>query len=55
MVLAFNIGEHMMDTKPANTEETKKAWDTPELIVHGDVEKITKESPNTATGSVLTS
>lgn len=44
-----------MENKPANNDETKKVWSTPELIVHGDVEKITKESPNTATGSVLTS
>ena len=25
--------------------EPKKAWKTPKLIVHGDVEKITREGP----------
>ena len=44
-----------MDTQTASTEETKKVWNTPELIVHGDVEKLTKESPDKALGSQLTS
>jgi hypothetical protein len=26
------------------TEKPKKAWKTPKLIVHGDVEKITREA-----------
>jgi hypothetical protein len=34
-----------MDTKPANNDEEKKVWVTPELTDHGDVEKITKENP----------
>ena len=25
--------------------EPKKAWKTPKLVVHGDVEKITREAP----------
>jgi hypothetical protein len=43
-VFSFQQGENIMDTKPVSIEETKKVWVTPELIVHGDVEKITKES-----------
>jgi hypothetical protein len=39
-----------MDTKLNNNEDTKKVWITPELIVHGDVEKITKEDPGTYRG-----
>jgi hypothetical protein len=34
-----------MESNYANNEEAKKIWTTPQLIVHGDVEKITKESP----------
>jgi hypothetical protein len=26
-------------------KETKRVWKTPKLIVHGDIEKITKETP----------
>jgi hypothetical protein len=39
-----------MDAKPTNNEETKKTWSTPELTVHGDAAKITKESPTSAMG-----
>lgn len=45
----------MMDTKPTNNEETKKVWTSPELTVHGDVEKITKESPGSDAGTILSS
>jgi hypothetical protein len=41
----FESGENIMETKLNNTEEAKKVWVTPELVVHGDVEDITKESP----------
>ena len=30
--------------------EPKKAWKTPKLIVHGDVEKITREAPVPGSG-----
>jgi hypothetical protein len=39
-----------MNTKPTNNEETKKEWSTPELTVHGDAAKITKESPTSPMG-----
>ena len=34
----------MMSKQPKEAEP-KKAWKTPKLIVHGDVEKITREAP----------
>jgi hypothetical protein len=39
-----------MDTK-LNEMGKKKVWTTPQLIVHGDVEGITKESSTSPWGS----
>jgi hypothetical protein len=32
-----------MEKQQSNNEEEKKVWTTPELTVHGDAAKITKE------------
>jgi hypothetical protein len=34
-----------MIKKSPETKQTKKVWIKPKLIIHGDVEKITKEKP----------
>jgi len=34
-----------MTLKQPKEVELKKAWIAPKLIVHGDLEKITKEAP----------
>ena len=34
-----------MTLKQPKEVEPKKAWKAPKLIVHGDLEKITKEAP----------
>ena len=35
-----------MKPKERMKVESRKTWNAPQLIVHGDVEKITKEGPN---------
>jgi len=34
-----------MTIKQQKEVEPKKAWKAPKLIIHGDLEKITKEAP----------
>jgi hypothetical protein len=41
-----NRRELAMTKKTPELKHTKKVWVTPKLIVHGDVEKITKEKPS---------
>jgi hypothetical protein len=41
----------MMQTKLTDAEQGKKVWTAPKLIVHGDVEGITKESSSSPWGS----
>ena len=39
-----------MISKQSKEVEPKKAWKAPKLIVHGNVEKITREAPIPGSG-----
>jgi hypothetical protein len=45
----------MKTQKPKDEHEKKKPWVKPQLVVYGDIEKITKEKNIISPGSVANS